>query len=289
MLDEAAVRQFNRDGYYFPVRALSGQEIGGARAGLEEYEARAGGPIAGERLLKTHVLFPWAAELVRHPGILDAIEPLLGPNILCWEANFIIKAGNDPGFLAWHQDSTYWGLDPPDVVTAWVAFTDSTVTNGAMRFIPGSHRHGEHPHAETMRAHNLTGRLQEAVDVDESRAVDVTLRAGEISLHHIRLLHASAPNTTAARRIGLAIRYVATHVKQVAVRESATLVRGVDAYRHFDAEPRPTSDSDPRAIAAHEDAVGRHIRNYYRDTDIAKYEAPNTDWRERSRPAEPPG
>ena len=282
MLDENAVRQFSRDGYYFPIRALSAREIGRAQRGLEEHEARTGGPITGERLLKTNVLFPWAAELVRHPRILDAAEAVLGPNLLCWEANFIIKEANDPGFLAWHQDSTYWGLEPADVVTAWVAFTDATVANGAMRFVPGSHRHGEHPHAETMRANNLTGRLQEALDVDESHAVDVPLQAGEILLHHIRLLHGSKPNTTAKRRIGLAIRYIATHVRQIAQRESATLVRGVDEHRHFDPEPRPTSDTDPAAIAAHRDAVSRHLANYYRDTDLAKYEAPNTDWRGRS-------
>ena len=282
MLDDAAVKQFKRNGYHFPVRALSAEEIGGYRARLEEHEARAAGPIAGERMLKTHVLFPWAAELVRHPRILDAVEALLGPNILCWEANFIVKEGDDPSFLAWHQDSTYWGLEPADLVTAWVAFTDATIANGAMRFIPGSHAHGEHPHAETMRAHNLTGRLQEALEVDESDAVYVPLRTGEISLHHIRLLHSSHANTTAERRIGLAIRYMPTYVKQVADRESATLVRGVDSYHHFEVEPRPVADADPGTIAAHKAAVDRSLRNYYRDTDIARYEAPNTDWRGRS-------
>ena len=95
--------------------------------------------IGGHLRHKTHLLFTWLADLVRHPRILDAVEDLYGPNILCWTTNFFIKEKANPAFVSWHQDSTYWGLSQPDVVTAWVAFTPANPGNGAMEVIPGSY------------------------------------------------------------------------------------------------------------------------------------------------------
>ena len=86
---------------------------------------------------KPHLLFTWLNDLIRHPRILDAVEDIIGPDILCWGTSFFTKEARNPGYVSWHQDSTYWGLEPPDIVTAWVAFTDSIAANGAMRVIPG--------------------------------------------------------------------------------------------------------------------------------------------------------
>ena len=216
--------QFLDDGYYFPIPVLSSEETAHYRGCLEAYEASTGGPINGDRLLKVHLLFTWASELIHHPRILDAVEEVLGPDFLCWDADFIIKEAHTPQFVGWHQDRTNWGLEPSDVLTAWVAFADVTLDNGAMRFIAASHKLGQLPHVETMREHNRTGRKQEVPDVDDAQAVHVPLEAGEMSLHHIGLLHESKPNTTSQRRIGLAIRYMASHVRQERERESATLV-----------------------------------------------------------------
>jgi chlorinating enzyme len=241
------------------------------RQALEAHEAEAGGPLAGPLRHKSHLLFTWLADLVRHPAILDAVEDVIGPNILCWGSSFFIKEPRNPGFVSWHQDSTYWGLDPADVITAWVAFSDSTPENGAMRVIPGTHLMDQIPHRDTFRPENLLSRGQEIeVDVDERQAVMLELEAGEMSLHHVRLIHGSDPNPSDQRRIGFAIRYIPTTVRQVAgSHDSATLVRGVDDYGHFDPEERPDADMSPRAVAHHAAITGAHAAILMRETGKA--------------------
>ncbi len=269
LLPPGAKEAFERRGYWFPVRVMPATEAATYRARLEAYERASGAPIASNMRHKVHLLFTWANALVRHPRILDAVEDLIGPDILCWTTNFFIKEARDPAFVSWHQDSTYWGLEPHDVVTAWLALTDAPVESGAMKFLPGSHKLDQIPHRDTFHKDNLLTRGQEvAVDVDERQAIDVPLMAGEISLHHIRLVHGSKPNTTASRRIGLAIRYIPTYVRQMKVADSAMLVRGVDRHRHFEPEPEPAADLDPAALAAHRRIMEKQIATYYSGTDI---------------------
>jgi len=165
-------RAHHRDGFHFPVPVLTPAEARGLRRRLEAVEAEHGGALRGEIRHKPHLLFTWLAELVRHPTILDAVEDVLGPNLLVWSTSFFIKEARDPAYVSWHQDATYWGLSAPDVLTAWVAFTDATVENGAMRMVPGSHAE-QLEHRDTFAPHNLLSRGQEiAVEVDEARGVD---------------------------------------------------------------------------------------------------------------------
>ncbi len=274
LLTDQAVSDFWRDGYYFPISILSGQEAADYRAKLEAYEAESGGPIASNRRHKVHLLFTWAQQLIRHETILDAVEDLLGPDLLCWTTNFFIKEARDPGFVSWHQDATYWGLEPDDVVTAWVAFSEVPPQSGPMRVIPGSHRWPQLDHRDTFHEHNLLSRGQEiAVEVDERQAVAMPMRAGEMSLHHVKLAHCSDANRSRDRRIGLAIRYVPTSVRQVKVRDSATLVRGEDRFGYFDHEPAPAADLDAAALAAHADAVGRQVAALYQGTEKSEFRA----------------
>jgi ectoine hydroxylase-related dioxygenase (phytanoyl-CoA dioxygenase family) len=269
LLPAGAKEAFARNGYWFPVRVMSAAEAAAYRARLEAYERAAGGPIGSNMRHKVHLLFTWASDLVRHPRILDAVEDLIGPDLLCWTTNFFIKEARDPAFVSWHQDSTYWGLEPHDVVTAWVALSDAPVESGAMKFLPGSHRRDQIPHRDTYHKDNLLTRGQEvAVEVDEREAIDVPLAAGEMSLHHIRLVHGSKPNATANRRIGLAIRYIPTYVRQVKVADSATLVRGADRHGNFEPEPTPAADLDAAALAAHKRVMEKQIATYYSGTDI---------------------
>ncbi len=274
LLSEDAVARYHRDGFHFPVRVLSTAEAAGYRQQLEAHEGRTGQPLQGNWRHKTHLLFTWADALVHHPRILDAVEDVIGPDILCWTTNFFIKEASHPGFVSWHQDATYWGLEPDDVITAWVAFTDATPENGYMQFLPGSHRIDQLPHVDTFHKDNLLSRGQEiAVDVDKSRGVGVPLSAGEMSLHHIKLVHGSEPNRTPDRRIGLAIRYIPTHVRQTKVRDAAMLVRGVDRFGHFDYEPRPKGDLDAGALAAHADSVARQVKALYSGTEKQAFRA----------------
>lgn len=267
MLTAAAVRQYQEQGYYAPVPVLSRAEAGNLRGALENFEGEAG-PLAGKLRHKSHLLFTWLNDLVRHPRVLDAVEDVIGPNILCWGSSFFIKEPRNSAFVSWHQDSTYWGLDPADVVTAWVALSDSTAANGAMRVIPGSHLLDQVPHRDTFNAENLLSRGQEVmVDVDERQAVMLELAAGEMSLHHVRLIHGSDPNPSGLRRIGFAIRYIPTTVRQVAgTHDCATLVRGEDRYGHFTPEERPDADMSDRAVAHHAAVAGAHAAILMRET-----------------------
>jgi non-heme Fe2+,alpha-ketoglutarate-dependent halogenase len=274
-LTEAQIAAYQRDGYLAPVPALSEAEARGLRAHLETIEAGMGGPLRGDIRHKAHLLFPFLAELIRHPKILDAIEDVLGPDLLCWNTNFFIKEAETPSFVSWHQDSTYWGLSAPDVCTAWVALTPSNLDNGAMAVIPKTHTKDQIPHRDTFDRHNLLTRGQEvAVEVDETEAVPLVLSPGEMSLHHVRLVHGSPPNPSPDRRIGLAIRYIPTSIYQLEGTDSATLVRGADRYGHFELEPRPERDMQEDMLALHRRLTERAAQILYRGTGVDNFNDP---------------
>lgn len=270
-LSEQEVQSFSQRGYHFPTPVLSSKEAATYRSHLETFERAHGGPLSGALRNKPHLLFTWIDELVRHSVILDAVQAILGPNLLVWSSSFFTKEANDPAYVSWHQDSTYWGLSAPDVVTAWVGFTDSNVSNGCMQVIPGTHLKDQLPHKDTFAQNNLLTRGQEvAVEVNPDDAVNVILQAGEMSLHHVCLVHGSPPNTSNDRRIGYAIRYVPTYVHQTAgSRDSAMLVRGIDTYKHFDPEPRPKIDFGADERAFHTAVNEESMRILYRGTHKA--------------------
>ena len=249
---------YAEQGYLSPIRVMSEDAAIGLHAGLEQ--ACATQPDRAEAALGTncHLRFPDLYDLALAPAILDAVQLILGPDILVWTASMFAKPASSGKFVSWHQDSTYWGLEPPDIVTAWVALTHSTVESGCMRVVPGSHRWGQLAHADSFGEANMLSRGQEVqVDVDESQASDIVLRPGEMSLHHVRIVHGSKPNRAGHPRIGFAIRYIPTRCRQHGGRTFAVLARGVDRYRHFDAPPRPGVPLGEAAWAAREEAVRR--------------------------------
>jgi hypothetical protein len=258
--------EYQQQGFLSPLPALSDSETAELRAKLEHLETEHDGQLPPGINRKPHLLLTWLNELIRDPRILDPVEDILGPNVLCWGSGFFIKNPKDAARVTWHQDSTYWGLSKPDVVTAWIAFTPSTAENGCMRVVPGTHTLQQLPHRDTFAPDNLLSRGQEvSVTVDESRAVDIVLDPGQMSLHHVLLVHGSEPNRSAIRRIGFAIRYLPTYVKQLTgVRDSATLVRGKDEYGHFALEPVPRSDFHPDAVNFHAAMLAANDQILYR-------------------------
>ncbi len=260
---------YHRNGLYFPLRAISGSEAAQCRAKLEAFEAGHESVMKTFLRNKPHLVFTWINELIRDPRIVDAVEDVLGPNILVWGTNFFIKNARDPAYISWHQDSTYWGLSHPDVMTAWVALSEVTVENGAMRMLPGSHLIDQLPHVDTFAENNLLTRGQEVqIDVDESKTVDLPLKPGEMSLHHVRIVHGSNPNPTDDRRIGLAIRYVPTYVSQISgARDYATLVRGEDTFHNFQLEPSPKVDFGAEERAVHAKISEESYRMLYKGTE----------------------
>jgi len=261
-LSQIEVESFRERGYLGARRVLSEAEALRCRRALEAFEAIRRDGARPPPLTDLHLLFRWAWDLVHDARIVHPVTDLLGPNVLLWGLNWFIKEARDGKFVTWHQDATYWGLEPHDVVTAWVALSDAGPATGPMKFIPGSHKGPILRHANTWENDNLLTRGQKVEDaLDESSSVTSTLAAGEMSLHHVRLVHGSTPNMTDDRRIGLVLRYCATHVRQVKIpRDTATLVAGEDTYGHFDLMQAPECDMGEREMARHRDSVVRTSR-----------------------------
>lgn len=272
VLTREQVEAFGRNGYHFPVRVLPEQEAEDYRQKVEDYEFAHGLVMKSPFRNKPHLVFTWANRLVRDPRILDVVQDLLGPDLLVWGSSFFIKEPNDPAYISWHQDSTYWGLSHPDIVTAWVALSVSDAPNGAMKVLPGSHLRDQLPHKDTFAENNLLTRGQEvAVEVDEKETTMLLLQPGEMSLHHVRIVHGSEPNRANYRRLGFAIRYVPTYVRQTAgPKDYAMLVRGVDRFHHFDYEPEPQVDLGEAEVAVHKRVTEEANNILYRGTDKVK-------------------
>ena len=259
-LSSAQVEGYARDGFVSPVPALTREQAAHYREKMAAFERAVGGPLTSDATdaryrSRTHVLLAWVHGLVRHPAILDAVEQLIGPDILVYTSTWFIKEPESPAIAAWHQDATYFGLRPYEHVTAWLALTDATAENGCMEFLPGSYRRGQLPHRAGVVAASVNRAGQAVtIDVDDAPAVHAPLRAGEFSLHHTLCLHRSQPNRSAGRRIGLAVSYVPTRVQHLGVKHKtpAMLVRGVDTFGHFALEPPPLADLDDAARAAYD-------------------------------------
>lgn len=247
--------RFTRDGYVFPIDILDVDEALSGRHELESLEGRLEGMRVGNRdqLNYPHLIFKFAYRIATNPKILDAVESILGPDILLWGSTFFIKEPHTKSFVSWHQDLRYWGLDSDAEVSAWLALTEVGEGNGCMRFVPGSHQGELIRHIDTFEEHNILTRGQKAdVAIDDTDVVSVPLQPGQASFHHGNLLHSSGPNTTDDRRIGFAVNYIAPQVKQVVAKEDfAMLVRGEDKYGNFKLVPPPEEDLSDDAIKWH--------------------------------------
>ena len=252
--------RFDGDGFVCPLPALNPQQTAHYRRCYLDFHAGHQSQLdalaAARRwqiYADTHFVLPWVDALTREPGILDAVQQLLGPDLLAWNTSWFVKMPGDKAFVSWHQDGAYWGLSPMEVATAWIALGPVAPYNGCMRVIPGSHQRPHLPQRDTWADDNALSRGQEiAVAVDASQAVDLVLQPGEMSLHHLWIVHGSNANLSGEPRIGIAIRYVAPCVQQAGGRQPlAMLVRGRDTHGHFTLAERPT---DPTARAGE----GRH-------------------------------
>jgi ectoine hydroxylase-related dioxygenase (phytanoyl-CoA dioxygenase family) len=228
---------YERDGFVFPYDVMSPDEAKTIRSDLESAETELADQPAELALLRAYPdrLLPSFDALIRHPRLIEAVSQILGPNLMVWSGGLFLKEANAPSYVSWHQDLTYWGLNDVQELTAWVALSPATIDSGCMRFVPGSHKQRIVPHVDSFADDNLLSRGQEiAVDVAESDAVDVVLQAGQASLHHGHLFHASGPNETAGRRIGVAIRYITPSMQQKSGDRSLVAhVSGEDRYGHF--------------------------------------------------------
>jgi len=261
------VTKYRYDGYLYPVPALSPDEVAEYNADLARYEEWLGKPVnQGDWRWRSaaYVFLPWLDRLVRHPSILDAVESLIGPDILVFTSTFFIKEANSPTFAAWHQDATYFGIEPYEHVTAWVALSDATEEAGCMEVVPSRARPQQMHHAALGLKDSINGGGQAIIeDFDQGDGEMMALPAGSFSLHHTLCRHRSAPNRAAHRRVGIGISYIPAHCRLTGtVRMCAPLVRGRDSGGHFDLLPPPEGEFHPAALARHEEAYRRYRANY---------------------------
>jgi len=249
-LTDAQVTDYHRQGFLSPVTIFSEDEAAELRAQFEEAEHRWPEAFEGAARSNAHYNFTFLDDIVHDTRLVDAVEDLIGPNILNYGTVFFIKEANDPGFVSWHQDSKYLGMTPNNAgVTAWLALSPANEQSGCMRMIPGSHEQGLLDHADTFGETNILTRGQDIEGIDETIAVETPLRPGQVSFHSMTVVHGSQPNRSNDRRIGFAIQaYLPPHVV-AETRTSAQLVRGEDTHGNFDIVPRPTRDMDPDDIA----------------------------------------
>jgi ectoine hydroxylase-related dioxygenase (phytanoyl-CoA dioxygenase family) len=197
--------RYLRDGIVFPLPALTAEEVASFRDFAEEHLGR-----DAEDVRWLHFEQEWARALATHPAVVGPVVEVLGDDIAIWGTLLLRKSPQTDDYVAWHQDSAYSPFAGDDALSAWVALGESTAQSGCMRVIAGSHR-ARLPHAETGDVHNLLKQRQTvAAPVDDGAAVDVTLRPGEMSIHHLDLVHGSAPNRSAAARTGFIVRFVRT-------------------------------------------------------------------------------
>ena len=278
-LTPAQVAQWRRDGFLSPFPLLDATELKAARDGLARFEAWLGGPVNAIEDLKWRTMpflhSPWAARIAQDSRILDIVECLLGPDLLVYTSTFFIKEPHSPTIAAWHQDSTYYGLEPKEEVTVWVALSDANEAAGCMECLPVKSAPRQLRHVSRVVKHSVNRASQVITEpLDEGMPMAMPLKAGEFSMHHGLTPHRSGPNTADHRRIGLGINYIPTSVKPVGtVKPAAMLVRGVDRYNHFERMAPAQGELDAQGIANHERAVAlyrdlylqeeaRHVREF---------------------------
>ena len=244
-----------RDGFAFPIPVLTATEIAYFRGELERLErehmqSHPRKPLNTYLRQNANHVIKAGDELSRHPRIVDAVAQVLGPNLLCWGVDFFRKEPRTKNYVAWHQDIAFWGMGQTDhEVTAWIALSDVTEENGCMRYVAGSHRNNIVDHSDNPTTNAMLSRGQEiAVDVNEKDASLVELKPGEMSLHHGRMFHASGPNQSDTRRIGVAIRFIRPDVETEGRTDYATLIRGFDAHNNFRHVAGATEDFAPHAL-----------------------------------------
>ncbi len=241
------IAAYRHDGFQFPLPGIGAEHARRARADLEEYETGMGGKLTEidrTARYKLHVKLPWAHAIATHPAILDAVEDVIGPDILIWTSTFFVKEPKTPAVTLWHQDATYFGLRPHDHITAWVALSDASAVSGCMTFIPEGGAPRLYQHKANAVPNSMNGGSQTIVeDFDRDSGVRGMLNAGEFSLHHTLCIHSSPPNESDDRRIGYGISYMPANTRHIGtIRQRAMLVRGEDRYGHFELEAHPGED-----------------------------------------------
>ncbi|MGE3643296.1 MAG: phytanoyl-CoA dioxygenase family protein [Beijerinckiaceae bacterium] len=254
VLTQDQIQFYDQNGFLFPVNCFSKSEAATLSSRVASMEAQIGHELQARFRIKAHLPFPWLCDVIRHAPLLDAVEDVIGPNILCWGASFFSKQAHDPRYISWHNDTYFYAFDPPETLSAWVSFNDATLKSGCVQYIPGSHRGPPPEHEFKPHPDNLAPDGRTVIGVDESLAVPAILDAGQVVFHHESVIHGSGPNNASHPRVGFVIHYIAPHVRETRYEgATAMLCRGVDTHGYWKPDPEPRFDLDPDCIALMEE------------------------------------
>ncbi len=251
VLTDAQVRSYEDNGFLFPIEVCSAAAATELARKVAATEAQLGHELQKRFALKAHLPFPWLCALIRNERLLDAVEDIIGPNILCWGTTFFQKPARDPRYISWHNDTFFYTVKPAETLTAWVGFNDATLESGCVEYIPGSHKGAPPEHDFLPHPNNLAPDGRTVRGIDPSQAVPAVLRAGQAVFHHESVVHGSKPNHADHARTGFVIHYNAPHVRETGYAgATAMLCRGRDTHGYWGRDPEPRHDLDPLCIEA---------------------------------------
>tara|TARA_Y100000588_G_C14014544_1_gene821498 strand:+ start:88 stop:918 length:831 start_codon:yes stop_codon:yes gene_type:complete len=240
-LTQEQIDSYNEHGFLMPFVGLDSSEIGELRRFFDNVlkESQDAGED-GYSINTAHLRFGCIYDLMSNPKILSVVSDLLGPNVVAWGAHFFCKVPQDGKRIAWHQDAVYWPITPTRTVTVWLAIDEASPENANMRFIPESHLFGPIPYKRTVDSSEVLNLIVEDPESYGGKPVDVSLSAGQFSVHSDLLLHGSEANESSLRRAGLTMRYAATEVRAYCNwHNKGIVVSGEDSSCHWANHPRP--------------------------------------------------
>ena len=227
VLTKEQIEQYHDEGFISPVRVISEAQALSIKNQLEQVEVEFPDEINAESRNNLHLSFAFLDALAHNKIIVDAMEDLIGPDIALWASVMFIKEPSSKQYVSWHQDATYMGLDSIDFPTPWIALSPSNIETGCMTMIAGSHHSEIQNHEDTFAENNILTRGQVIPNIDKSKAVDLILEPGEMSIHHGAIIHGSQPNKSNQRRIGFSLQsFVPPSIKQVIGKNIWTHIRG---------------------------------------------------------------
>ena len=240
-LSPEQIKKYQDKGYLSPIEALTKDEANEVKEEIEFIEKKWPNELKGLGRNYVHLISPIFDKVVHNSKILDTVEDIIGKNILVGGTTLFIKDPDKKGFVSFHQDAKYIGFEPHNWVTAWLAITDSNEENGCMRMYSGTHKEDLKVHNEKFNDGNLLTRGQTVENVIIEKTEPVILKAGQMSLHHPKIVHGSGINRSDKRRIGFVIQsYIGTNVEQVIGKVYVKQARGEDAFNYHNHVERPT-------------------------------------------------
>ena len=239
-LNSNQLKQYHKDGYVAPINAITKEEANEIRNEIEFIESKWPNELEGSGRNYVHLISTVFDKIVHNNNILNAIESIIGKNILICGTTLFIKNPNEKGYVSFHQDAKYIGLKPYNWVTAWIAVTDANEENGCKRMWSGSHKEDLKYHNQKFDEGNLLTRGQSVENVPIKETKSVELKAGQMSLHHPKIVHGSGLNNSNDRRIGFVIQsYIGSDVNQVLGKMYVQKARGEDKFKYHKHAKRP--------------------------------------------------